>query len=35
VSRPAAAAATSEEGIPYALSLALGMAILCGRSIAS
>jgi len=34
-SRPAAAAATSQEGIPYALSLALGMAILCGRSFAS
>jgi prepilin peptidase CpaA len=34
-SRPAAAPAPPEEGIPYALSLALGMAILCGRSIAS
>lgn len=32
VSRPAAAVAHPEEGIPYALSLALGMAILCGRS---
>ncbi len=34
-SLPAAAAAPSKEGIPYALSLALGMAILCGRSFAS
>ena len=34
-SQPAAAAAPPDEGIPYGLSLALGMAILCGRSIAS
>jgi prepilin peptidase CpaA len=31
-SRPSAAAATTAEDIPYAVSMALGMAILCGRS---
>jgi prepilin peptidase CpaA len=33
-SRPAAAAAPPQEDIPYGLALALGMAILCGRSFA-
>lgn len=33
VPRPAEAFAHPEEGIPYALSLALGMAALCRRSL--